>query len=91
MTVELAQPFRWPPEPVNEAGVEYAEWNKTEVGMSDKQQEQLREGRSPRSDTMVNEERRKRMREQALALLKGEKKWEGSKWKFVRGSQFSGY
>lgn len=71
MTVELARPFVWPEEP--EDG--HKEWNLKELAESDKEQEAFQEKLGSQKDTVVNEERRRRMREQAKALLEGKATW----------------
>ena len=70
MTVELERPFVWPEEPED-----YSEWNQDEVEESEKEQKKFSELHSATSDTIMNEDRRKSMREQAKALLEGREKW----------------
>ena len=85
MTVELARPFVWPEEPEDN----YKEWNRKELAESDKEQEAFQENLGSQKDTIVNEERRVRMREQAKALLEGRAKWKAMdgvpKQEFRRG------
>lgn len=70
MTVQLESPFVWPEEPEDMSA-----WNVEEVKSRDEEREaaQEREGRT--KDTLVNKERREKMREQAKALLEGKQKW----------------
>lgn len=70
MTVELERPFAWPEEPED-----YSEWNQSEVEESERDTKKFSEARGPTADTLVNEDRRKAMREQAKALLEGKQKW----------------
>lgn len=70
MTVQLVRPFVWPEEPKD-----YKEWNMKEVGMGDKETSKWRKTTGPLKDTLVNDERRERMREQAKDLLEGKKTW----------------
>ncbi|KAK4494193.1 hypothetical protein PRZ48_014491 [Zasmidium cellare] len=70
MTVELARPFVWPAEPED-----LSEWNADSVQMASKEQSKFQDAQGTTKDTIVNEERRERMREQAKALLEGKTKW----------------
>jgi large subunit ribosomal protein L23 len=70
MTVELERPFVWPEEPED-----FSEWNKAEMEDQDKEQQKMSKKMEPTGDTIVNEERRERMREQARALLEGRVRW----------------
>ncbi|KAK3721009.1 mitochondrial 54S ribosomal protein YmL41 [Vermiconidia calcicola] len=70
MIVELEQPFVWPEEPED-----YSAWNREEVKDSEAEQKKYGELMQPMGDAVVNEERRKSMREQAKALLEGRQKW----------------
>ncbi|KAI5362761.1 Putative ribosomal protein L25/L23 [Septoria linicola] len=81
MTVELARPFVWPEEP--EDG--YQEWNRKDVKNSDEEQEKFQESLGSVKDTIVDEERRERMREQAKALLEGKAKWKAPEGRFTKG------
>ncbi|KAM3424651.1 hypothetical protein BST61_g6639 [Cercospora zeina] len=72
MTVELVRPFVWPEEP----GDGYSDWNRKDVqNQAAEQRKQQDETMSQTRDTIVNKERRERMREQAKALLEGRAKW----------------
>lgn len=70
MTVELERPFVWP-EPLEDM----KDFGQEQVHSYEEEMKQLRDASSPTGDTMVNEERRKSMREQAKALLEGRAKW----------------
>lgn len=70
MTVELARPFVWPEEPED-----LGEWNAESVKGASKEQRAMQEKSAPTSDTLTNDERRERMKEQAKALLEGKAKW----------------
>ncbi|KAF2164950.1 hypothetical protein M409DRAFT_67643 [Zasmidium cellare ATCC 36951] len=70
MTVELARPFVWPAEPED-----LSEWSADTVQGASKEQRSFQELQGSTKDTIVNEERRERMREQARALLEGKAKW----------------
>ena len=70
MTCELAKPFVWPEEPED-----LGEWNAKEVRAAEKEAEKCQERNGTTKDTMINEERRERMKEQAKALLEGKAKW----------------
>lgn len=72
MIVELVRPFVWP-EKLNKE--ELKAFNRDEVKQHDEEQEDFYEKLGSTKDTVVNKERRERMREQAEALLKGEAKW----------------
>jgi len=72
MTVELERPFVWPEEPTEE---EYDKFNKKQNAMYEKEQEKFQERLGPNRDTVINTERREKMREQAKALLEGRAKW----------------
>lgn len=73
MTVELERPFVWPAEPED-----LSAWNKDEMEASRELNEKMSELMGPRKDTMINEDRRKSMREQARALLEGRVRWKPS-------------
>ena len=70
MTVELERPFVWPEPPED-----YSAWNQNEVEESEKEGEKRRDQMMPSADTIINEERRKGMREHARELLEGKRKW----------------
>lgn len=70
ITVELARPFVWPKEPQD-----LSEWNADTNEQASKEQKGLQERSGSTKDTVVNEERRERMKEQAKALLEGKAKW----------------
>ena len=70
MTVELERPFVWPERPES-----YAEWNKEEVEMASKDQDEYGKTLGRTGDTVINDDRRKAMKEQAKALLEGKAKW----------------
>ncbi|KAF2216901.1 hypothetical protein CERZMDRAFT_92972 [Cercospora zeae-maydis SCOH1-5] len=75
MTVELVRPFVWPEEPDDG----YSEWSQKDVQNQAKEQEEFqKKTQSTTRDTLVNEERRERMREQAKALLEGRAKWKST-------------
>lgn len=71
MTVELVRPFVWPEEPKDE----YKDWNRKELAESDEWNKEYIQHTGKLKDTLVNKERRERMREQAQALLEGKAKW----------------
>lgn len=74
MTVELEQPFVWPEPPTEKEDL--APFNKVERDLAEEEQKVYGRHMNPvESKTMVNEERRKSMREQAQALLEGRTKW----------------
>ena len=80
MTVRLDRPFVWPAE-IEDA----REWNKEEVKMQHKEQKERQKLRGPTGDTIVDEERRKALREQAQALMDGKVKWKsGQQWESGR-------
>lgn len=68
--MELARPFVWPEEPQD-----LSEWNADTNEQASKEQKAMQERAGSTKDTVVNEERRERMREQAKALLEGKAKW----------------
>ena len=70
MTVELERPFVWPAPPED-----YSAWNKKEVEDAEKEQDEFGKKMQSDADTLVNEDRRKAMREQAQVLLEGKQKW----------------
>ena len=70
MTVELERPFVWPEEPED-----YSAWNKEQMEASKEMQEKMSEAEGNRKDLLINEDRRKAMREQAKALLEGRVRW----------------
>ena len=70
MTVELERPFVWPEEPED-----YSQWNQSEVEESERESKKFSEQRGPSADALVNEDRRKAMKEQAKALLEGKESW----------------
>jgi large subunit ribosomal protein L23 len=70
MTVQLAKPFVWPEEPED-----FEDWNKDVVEESDKEMEKQQKLLGSDKDTVINEDRRERMKEQAKALLSGKTKW----------------
>ncbi|KAF2483153.1 hypothetical protein BDY17DRAFT_250558 [Neohortaea acidophila] len=71
MTVQLERPFVWPEEPED-----LTAWDKETVEAQRGHQEAERDKMMPTADTLVNEDRRKSMKEQARALLEGREKWE---------------
>ena len=83
MTVELERPFVWPDEPED-----YSEWNQSEVEESEREGKKIQEQKGPTGDALVNEDRRKAMREQAKALLEGKQKWKPATSKGI-GSMLS--
>ncbi|TKA72702.1 hypothetical protein B0A55_06486 [Friedmanniomyces simplex] len=81
MTVELARPFVWPPEPED-----YKPWNREENRLSREEQEEMQERAGMTADAMaVPEERRVKLREQARALLEGKQKWRPGGGRIVEG------
>lgn len=70
MTVQLVRPFVWPEEPED-----FKEWDQDNLKASEEEQEKMREAQGPQKDTIINDERRTRMREQAKLLLEGKAKW----------------
>jgi large subunit ribosomal protein L23 len=79
MTVELERPFVWP-EPLED----FSEFNQEQVSAYEEETKKMQEKQAPTGDTIINEERRIAMREQAKALLEGR-----AKWKPVGNNQFS--
>jgi len=70
MTVELERPFVWP-EPIED----YSAFNQDQVFSYQEETRKMQDKQAPTGDTIVNEERRISMREQAKALLEGKAKW----------------
>lgn len=70
MTVELERPFVWPAEPED-----LGPWGKGDVDAQKADEEAEQERRGQVADTVVNKERRVRMREQARSLLEGKSRW----------------
>ena len=70
MTVELERPFVWP-EPLED----FSAFNQDQVTAYNEETKKMQEKQAPTGDTIVNEERRISMREQAKALLEGKAKW----------------
>jgi large subunit ribosomal protein L23 len=71
MTVEMERPFVWP-----EAPSDYSPWNKEQNKMAREESEEMQDKMGASSDAVsVSHEQRKRMREQAIALLEGREKW----------------
>lgn len=79
MTVELERPFVWP-----EALEEYSAFNQDQQTGYDEMQKKTEKQNSGTGDTMINEERRTAMREQAKALLEGKAKWKPVEQAFTR-------
>lgn len=70
MTVELEEPFQWP-----EVPEDFKEFNQDQMQSYEEATKAMRDKQAPTGDTVVNEDRRKAMREQAKALLEGKAKW----------------
>ena len=70
MTVELERPFVWP-EPLED----FSAFNQDQVTAYNEETKKMQEKQAPTGDTIVDEERRISMREQAKALLEGKAKW----------------
>lgn len=83
MTVELERPFVWPEEPED-----YSAWNQSEVEESEKESKKYQEQMGATADTLINDDRRKAMREQARELLEGKEKWKPATSSYV-GSMMS--
>ena len=79
MTVELERPFVWP-----EQLEDMSAFNQDQVQNYEAETKKMQEQRSPTGDTMVNEDRRVAMREQAKALLEGRAQWKPVEQKFSR-------
>lgn len=73
MTVELLRPFVWPEQPADLNG-----WGYDSLKKQDKEGELMQKTMSSTGDTVINKERREKLREQAQALLDGKVKW--SEW-----------
>lgn len=82
MTVELERPFVWP-EPLEDM----SKFNQEQVQKYNEETKGMQEKLAPTGDTLVNEERRVSMREQAKALLEGKAKWKPVEQKFSRQSR----
>jgi len=82
MTVELERPFVWP-EPLEDM----SSFNQDQVQKYNEETKGMQEKQSPTGDTVINEERRISMREQAKALLEGKAKWKPVDQKFSRQSR----
>lgn len=70
MTVQLVRPFVWPEEPED-----FKDWDKENMETSEKEMKKHQEAQGSDKDTLINEERRIRMREQAKLLLEGKARW----------------
>ena len=70
MTVQLEQPFVWPPEPED-----FSPWNKKETEDAEKEEKKVFRSKRTDGDTVANEDRREAMRAQAKELLEGRKQW----------------
>lgn len=70
MTVQLVRPFVWPEEPEDSK-----EWDGNNKKASDEEMEVHQRKQAPDKDSIVNEDRRTRMREQAKLLLEGKARW----------------
>lgn len=81
MTVELERPFVWP-EPLEDMSA----FNQDQVQKYNDETKEMQEKMAPTGDTVVNEQRRVKMREQAKALLEGKAKWKPVDPKFSRQS-----
>lgn len=81
MTVELERPFVWP-EPLEDM----SKFNQDQVQKYNDETKEMQEKMAPTGDTVVNEQRRVKMREQAKALLEGKAKWKPVDQKFSRQS-----
>jgi large subunit ribosomal protein L23 len=79
MTVELERPFVWP-----EALEDMSDFSQETVQNYEKETKAMQDKQSSVGDTMVNEERRVSMREQAKALLEGKAKWKPVDQRFAR-------
>lgn len=82
MTVELERPFVWP-EPLEDM----SQFNQDQVQKYNDETKAFQEKMAPTGDTIINEERRVSMREQAKALLEGKAKWKPVDQKFSRQSR----
>jgi len=82
MTVELERPFVWP-EPLEDM----SKFNQEQVQDYNKETKEMQSRQAPTGDTVVNEERRVSMREQAKALLEGKAKWKPVEQNFSRQSR----
>lgn len=82
MTVELERPFVWPA-PLEDM----AAFNQDQVQNYNQETKEMQEKQSPTGDTLINEDRRVAMREQAKALLEGKKQWKPVDQKFSRKSR----
>jgi large subunit ribosomal protein L23 len=79
MTVELERPFVWP-----EVPLDMSDFNQKQVQNYNEETKAIQEKQGSLGDTMINEERRLSMREQAKALLEGKAKWKPVDQKFAR-------
>ena len=77
MTVELESPFVWPAQPSDEELNEG--WNMDTVAEARADNDKYAERRGRLSDTFVDKDERKSMREQAKALLDRKTQWEPAK------------
>lgn len=82
MTVELERPFVWP-EPLEDM----SKFNQEQVQKYNDETKEMQEKLAPTGDTLINEERRLSMKEQAKALLEGKAKWKPVDQKFSRQSR----
>ncbi|KAK6438922.1 mitochondrial 54S ribosomal protein YmL41 [Oleoguttula sp. CCFEE 5521] len=73
MTVELESPFVWPEELGREMLDE--KFDKGQMERAGRGQEEMQRGMGSDGDTVVDDPRRRRMREQAKELLEGRAKW----------------
>jgi large subunit ribosomal protein L23 len=74
MTVQLVRPFVWPEEPES-----YKEWDMENMKASVEEGKEQQKIMGSDKDTIVNEERREKMREQAKLLLEGKARWKPGK------------
>lgn len=70
MTVQLVRPFVWPEEPED-----FKEWDKDNMKASEEEMEKFQKAQGSDKDTLINEDRRERMRDQAKLLLEGKARW----------------
>lgn len=80
--MELERPFVWPAELED-----MAQFNQDQVQNYNEETKALQDKQGSLGDTIVNEERRVSMREQAKALLEGKAKWKPVDQKFTRQNQ----
>jgi len=70
MTVQMEEPFVWPEEPED-----LGAWGKDDMKQEEEYTRVKQKMRAPDGDTVINEERREKMKEQAKALLEGRERW----------------